>query len=111
MAGEVEAQIRRIVAEHLGVGLDDLAPEVSLTDDLAADSLDLFELTVVLEEHLGVTIPESALEHVRTYGEVVAVATAALARQERAAGTTPERAAPIRTRPTPESAPRRRRVA
>jgi acyl carrier protein len=85
MAGEVEAQIRQIVADHLGVSASELAPEVSLTDDLAADSLDLFELTVVLEEALGVQIPESAIEHVRTYGEVVAVTTAALKRRGRVA--------------------------
>ena len=80
MVNETEGRIRQIVAYHLGVSADDLAPEVSLTDELAADSLDLFELTVVLEEELGVQMPESVLEHVRTYGELLAVTTAALRR-------------------------------
>jgi acyl carrier protein len=108
MGAEVEARIRRIVAEHLGVGTDDLGPEVSLTDDLAADSLDLFELTVVLEEELGVSIPESATEQLRTYGEVVAVTSAALARVKRRPKS-PERGVPIRVEPAPP--PRRRQVA
>ena len=81
---EMEERIRQIVADHLGVSVDDLAPEVSLTDELAADSLDLFELSVVLEEELGIHVPESALEYARTYGEVVAVITAALGRVRRA---------------------------
>ena len=46
----VEPWLRRVVADHLGVALEDLTPEVSLTDDLAADSLDLLELAVALEE-------------------------------------------------------------
>jgi len=91
MAGEKEAQIRQIVADHLGVNADDLTPEVSLTDDLAADSLDLFELAVALEEELGVDVPESALEQTRTYGEVVAVTMAALGRARRTKPAATER--------------------
>ena len=41
-----EPRVRRVVAEHLGIGWEDLRPYVSLTDDLAADSLDLAELVV-----------------------------------------------------------------
>src|SRR5262245_19304675 len=48
-AAGVEPRVRWLVAEQLGVGVDELAPEVSLTDDLAADSLDLAELVVVVE--------------------------------------------------------------
>ena len=42
----VEPRVRRVVAEQLGVNVEELTPEVSLTDDLAADSLDLLELTL-----------------------------------------------------------------
>ena len=41
----VEPRVRRVVAEYLGVGVEELSDETSLTDDLAADSLDLVELT------------------------------------------------------------------
>jgi len=67
----VEPRVRRVVAEHLGVGLEELAPEVSLTDELAADSLDLLELALALEGDLGIEFPEAALERIRTYGELV----------------------------------------
>ena len=109
MAVEMQAKIRQIVADHLGVNAEDLAPEVSLTDDLAADSLDLFELAVALEEELGVQVPESALEQTRTYGEVVAVTMAALGRARRTKSGVAERSST--TTPTTTAARRRRRVA
>jgi acyl carrier protein len=67
-----EPRVRRLVADNLGVSLDDLTPDVSLTDDLAADSLDLVELALALEEEFGLAVPERALAEVRTYGELVA---------------------------------------
>ncbi len=79
----VEPRLRRVVADNLGVALGDLTPEVSLTDDLAADSLDVLELALVLEEEFGFTVPERVLSDVRTYGDLVR-ATAMLARERRA---------------------------
>jgi acyl carrier protein len=67
----VEPRVRRVVADQLGVGADELAPDVSLVDDLAADSLDLVELALALENELGVAVPESVIEHLRTYGDLV----------------------------------------
>ena len=67
-----EPRVRRLVAENLGVSLDDLTPDVSLTDDLAADSLDLVELALALEDEFGLTIPELTIAEVRTYGDLVA---------------------------------------
>jgi acyl carrier protein len=67
----VEPRVRRVVADQLGVGADELAPDVSLVDDLAADSLDLVELALALENELGVVVPESVIEHLRTYGDLV----------------------------------------
>ena len=80
----VEPRLRRVVADNLGVALEDLTPEVSLTDDLAADSLDLLELALALEEELGFTVPERVLSDVRTYGDLVR-AMAMLAPERRAA--------------------------
>src|SRR5207237_10150885 len=57
MSEFAEPRIRRLVADYLGVSADDLTPEVSLTDDLAADSLDLMELALVLEGELGLELP------------------------------------------------------
>jgi acyl carrier protein len=67
-----EPRVRRLVAESLGVSLDDLTPDVSLSEDLAADSLDLVELALALEEEFGLTVPERTIAEVRTYGELVA---------------------------------------
>src|SRR2546426_12035762 len=66
----VEPRVRRVVAEQLGVNVEELTPDVSLTDDLAADSLDLLELTLALEAEFGIVVSESALERVRTYGDL-----------------------------------------
>ncbi|HLK10697.1 MAG TPA: acyl carrier protein [Candidatus Binatia bacterium] len=70
MAG-AEARIRRVVAEQLGLSAQELTLDVSLTDDLAADSLDLAELAISLEDEFDVGLAESALDHVRTYGDLV----------------------------------------
>src|SRR3989442_4898857 len=80
----VEPRVRRVVADSLVVTLEDLTAEVSLADDLAADSLDVLELALVLEEEFGFPLPERALSDVRSYGDLVS-ATATLARERRAA--------------------------
>lgn len=90
MSETVEPRVRRLVAEHLGVDLDELAPDVSLTDDLAADSLDLLELALVLEGQFGIVIPETLIDDLHRYGDLVDVVQALYAQQQvPAAGETP----------------------
>jgi acyl carrier protein len=84
----VEPRVRRVVAEQLAVNVEELTPDVSLTDDLAADSLDLLELTLALEAEFGIVISESALERVRTYGDLRATVHTLLRAGVRA-GVTP----------------------
>ena len=72
----LEPRVRRVVAERLAVGPEELAPEVSLTDDLAADSLDLLDLAVGLEKELAISLSDSTMARLSTYGELVAVAQA-----------------------------------
>jgi len=67
----VEADVRRLVAHCLGVGIEELVSEVSLRDDLAADSLDLVELAMALEAEFAIVVPEPILDRVRTYGDLV----------------------------------------
>ena len=69
----VEPRVRRLVSETLGLDAGDLTREISLTDDLAADSLDLTEVVITVEEEFGITLPESAVVGVRTYGELVSL--------------------------------------
>ena len=78
----LEPTVRCIVAERLGVDADELAPDVSLTDELAADSLDLVDMALGLEAELGIVIPDAVFDAVRSYGDLVgAVATAVGARE------------------------------
>jgi acyl carrier protein len=65
-----------IVADQLGVDPTELAPNVSLVDDLAADSLDLLELAAVLEAECEVVIPDRRLREVRTYADLLQAVSA-----------------------------------
>jgi len=73
----LEPSIRRVVAERLGVGMEALEPNVSLVDDLAADSLDLVEIGLALEAECDVVVDDRLLESVRTYRELVDAVAAA----------------------------------
>jgi len=72
-AAELERWLRQFVAERLGLGIEELAPPVSLVDGLAVDSLDLVELALDIEEALDVSLPERLLVAVRTYGDLAAL--------------------------------------
>lgn len=63
-------KIKEIVADSLGVEIDTLTAETSFKEDLNADSLDLFELVMALEEETGVEIPSEELENIKTIGDV-----------------------------------------
>ena len=76
LAAPLEPRLRALVADSLGVGPDELASDVSLTDDLAADSLDLAELAVRLETELGLVVPDRVVTQLRTYGDLVRAAIA-----------------------------------
>jgi acyl carrier protein len=71
----VEPHVRRLVAERLAVGVEELVSDVSLRDDLAADSLDLVELAMALEGEFAIAVPERILDEVRTYGDLVHTTT------------------------------------
>lgn len=75
----VEPRVRRVVADRLGVDETELGRDVSLADDLAADSLDLLEVAISLESALGISISERRLELVRTMGDLVETVVALVA--------------------------------
>ncbi|MCI8977151.1 acyl carrier protein [Lachnospiraceae bacterium 54-11] len=64
-------KIRIMIAEQLGIDAEEVKAESSLQDDLNADSLDLFELVVSLEEEYGIEIPSGDLEKVETVNDIV----------------------------------------
>ena len=63
--------IKKLVAENLGVDEADITEESSFKEDLGADSLDLFELAMALEDEFGIEIPTEDLEQIATVGDVV----------------------------------------
>ena len=67
----MEPAVRRLVADHLGVGLEVLVSNVSLREDLAADSLDLVDLAMRIEAEFAIAVPDRVLDRVRTYGDLV----------------------------------------
>ena len=64
-------KVKEIVAESLGADINTITEEASFKDDLGADSLDLFEMVMSLEESCGVEIPTEDLEQMKTVGDVV----------------------------------------
>jgi len=62
----VEEKVKHIIVEQLGVSADEIVPEASFVDDLGADSLDLVELIMVLEEEFGKEIPDEDAEKIKT---------------------------------------------
>lgn len=67
----VEQEVIDIVVEQLGVDKEDVTPSKSFVEDLNADSLDLTELIMTLEERFGCEISEEEAEKLKTVGDVV----------------------------------------
>jgi len=67
----VEEKMKNIIVEQLGVSQDAVVPEASFIDDLGADSLDLVELVMVLEEEFGQEIPDEDAEKIQTVQDAI----------------------------------------
>ena len=63
--------MKEIISEQLNLDTSDLSPETSFKDDLGADSLDLFELVMALEEEYNMEIPTEDLADMETIGDVM----------------------------------------
>lgn len=64
-------KVKEVIVEQLGVKESEVVLGASFVDDLGADSLDLVELVMALEEEFGVEIPDEDAEQLTTVGEVV----------------------------------------
>ena len=69
MSDELFARFKKCAVEVLSVPESAVVPEAKFGDDLDADSLDLVELVMALEEEFGVEVPEDELEGVETVGQ------------------------------------------
>ena len=67
----IEEKISAIVAEKLGVDKAEVTPDAVFIDDLGADSLDLVELIMAMEEEFGFEIADEEAEKLRTVGDVI----------------------------------------
>ena len=68
----VEEKVKSIVVNQLGVNEEEVNKEASFVEDLGADSLDIVELVMALEEEFGIEIPDEEAEKIRTVGEAIA---------------------------------------
>ncbi|MDH5357375.1 MAG: acyl carrier protein [Gammaproteobacteria bacterium] len=68
---DIEARVKDIVVEQLGVNADEVTANASFIDDLGADSLDTVELVMALEEEFECEIPDEQAEKITTVKEAV----------------------------------------
>ena len=71
MAESVQDRVRAIIAEQLGVKLEEVTDGASFVEDLGADSLDTVELVMALEEEFGIEIPDEDAEKMITVGDAI----------------------------------------
>jgi acyl carrier protein len=70
-ATNIEQKVKSIIAEQLGVGEDEIKPNSSFIEDLGADSLDIVELVMAMEEEFEVEIPDEEAENIKTVSDAV----------------------------------------
>tara|TARA_B100000674_G_C37710974_1_gene855137 strand:+ start:443 stop:688 length:246 start_codon:yes stop_codon:yes gene_type:complete len=71
MSAEIQERICKIIAEQLSQDIEEVVPEASFIDDLGADSLDLVELVMHMEEEFDVEIPDEEAENIRTVQDAI----------------------------------------
>lgn len=64
-------KIKTILAEQLGANEADMTMETNIAKDLGADSLDVVELLVAIEDEFGVEVPDEEIENIKTIGDLV----------------------------------------
>ena len=69
---EILDKVKDVIVDQLTVEEDDVNEDAAFIDDLGADSLDLVELVMALEEQFGISIPDEEVENIKTVGDAVA---------------------------------------
>jgi acyl carrier protein len=77
-------RVKKVVVEQLDVAEDEVTPQASFVDDLGADSLDVVELVMGLEEEFDIEIPDEDAEKITTLGKPVVAALQPVRRVRRA---------------------------
>jgi len=68
---ELFEKVKGVIADQLAVDEDEITEDASFIDDLGADSLDIVELVMALEEEFGVSIPDEQAEKIKSVGDAV----------------------------------------
>ena len=68
---EIIDKLKELVVDQLGVEEDEVTMEATMQDDLGADSLDLVDLVMSVEEEFGVKVADEDLENIKTVGDIV----------------------------------------
>ena len=71
MSATIEQKVKNIIADQLGVGEDEIKITSSFIDDLGADSLDIVELVMAMEEEFEVEIPDEEAENIKTVQDAI----------------------------------------
>lgn len=71
MSDNIEAKVKEIIVEQLGVSADQVKPEAKFIEDLGADSLDTVELVMAFEEEFGIEVPDEDAEKLQSVGDVI----------------------------------------
>lgn len=72
MSAELLEKVKAIIVDQLGADADAIKPEAAFIDDLGADSLDVVELVMAMEEEFDISIPDEAAENIKTVGDAIA---------------------------------------
>lgn len=67
----VENRVKSIIADQLGISEEQIKPESKFIEDLGADSLDIVELIMAMEEEFQTEIPDEEAEKIRTVGDAI----------------------------------------
>lgn len=71
MSQAIEERVRSIISDQLGVSEEEIKPESKFIEDLGADSLDIVELIMAMEEEFETEIPDEEAEKIRTVNDVI----------------------------------------
>ena len=71
MSTGIEDRVKNIICDQLAVESDKVTPKASFIEDLGADSLDIVELVMTMEEEFDLDIPDEDAEKIKTVGDVV----------------------------------------
>ena len=68
---DVFEKVKKLIAEQFDVEEDNISEDSSITDDLGADSLDVVDLVMAIQDEFNIEIPEDEVENIKTVGDVV----------------------------------------